>query len=104
MFFFGVGEDSLNGLGTKRVGRLAYRRMPDVLSLFEIVLPDMPGDRLDTLPVLCSLFPNRPVPADIALALVFPVSIAVSCIVFQHPVLRAKYTIIVFVVDILIPR
>ena len=51
VFFFGVGEDALNCLGAKRVGRLAQRRMPDVLDLFEIVLPDMQNT---FLPPICT--------------------------------------------------
>ena len=34
VFFFGVSEDALNGLGAKRVGRLASGGMADVLGLF----------------------------------------------------------------------
>lgn len=55
VFFFGVGEDALNRLGAKRVGRFSYRRMPDVLGLFKVVLPNVPGDSFGALLVLRAL-------------------------------------------------
>ena len=103
MFFFIVGEYSFNRLGAKRVDRLAMGRMSDVLGLLKVVLPDMPGDSLDTLLVLCASLPDWTVLADIALALVFPVSFAVGCGIFKHLVLRTKRAVVVLVVDILIP-
>ena len=57
VFLFGVRKDALNRLRTQRIGCFAERRMPDVLSSLQILLPDMPGYGFRVLPVLRTSFP-----------------------------------------------
>ena len=77
VFFFGVGEDTFNGLGAQCVGLFAQRRMADILCLFNVILPDMPGYGFHTLLILGTLFSYRTILADIAFAFVLSVSFSV---------------------------
>ena len=77
--------------------------MPDIFSLFKVVMPDVSGNGFDTLLVLCALLPYRTILANVPFALVFPVSVPVGCCVFQHFVLRTQHTVVILIVNIFVP-
>lgn len=104
VFLFCVRKDALNGLGSQGVGCLAQGRMSDVLRPFYVLMPDVALNDFGALSALGAAFTDRAVFANVALALVFPVSIAVGGRVAQNFVLRTKYTIVIFIVNIFIPR
>lgn len=78
VFFFGVSEDTFNGLGAQCVGLFAQRRMPDILRLFNVILPDVTGNSFHALLILGALFSDRAILADISFALVFPVTFSIG--------------------------
>ena len=57
VFFLGISENAFNRLRAKSVSCLSQRRMPDIFSLFKVVMPDVSGNGFDTLLVLCALLP-----------------------------------------------
>ena len=104
MFFFRVRKDTLNGLGTQGVGCFAKRRMADILRPFQIILPDVALNCFSALPALRAAFTYRAAFANVAFALVLPISITVGGRITQDLVLWAEDTIVIFIVNIFIPR
>ena len=89
VFFFCVRKDALNRLRTQGVGCLTYRRMPYVLCPLQIFLPDMTGYGFRVLPVLRAFLQFWAIPANIAFALIFPISFTVGGGITENLVLRA---------------
>ena len=105
VFFFRVGKDALNGLRTQRVGfSCQCRRMSHVLRSFYVVVPDMPRHGLCTLLIFGAAFADGTVFANVTFALVLPVAIAIGGGITQNLVLRTENAIVIFIVDIFIPR
>lgn len=104
VFFLGIGKYTFNGLRAQSIGFFADRRMADILRPFDVLLPDMPGDGLYALLTLGALFSHRTVPADIALAFVFPVAFTVGGRIIQGFVLGTDHAVIVLVVYVFVPR
>ena len=102
VFFFRVGKDALNGLRTQRVGFLSNVRMPHVLRAFYVVVPDMARHSLCTLLILGAAFADGAVFADITLAFVLPVALAIGGGIAQNLVLRAENAVVIFIIDIFI--
>ena len=103
VFLFGVRKDALNRPRSQSVGCFAYWRMPDVFRPFQIRLPDMTGYRFRVLPVLCAPLPLWAISANIAFALVFPISFTVGGGITENLVLRAQDTIVIFIVYVRVP-
>ena len=103
MFFFCVRKDALNRLRTQSVGYLAYRRMPDILCSFQILLPDMTGYRFRVLSVLRTILQLRAISANITFALVFLISFTVGSGITENLILRAQDTIVIFIIHVCIP-
>ena len=82
-------------------GCFAYRRMPDVLRPFRILLPDRADDRFGMLLVLYAPLPGGTALADIAF--VFPIPFPVGGGITENLVLRAQDTAVGLSVHIRIP-
>ena len=78
VFFFRVGKDALNGLRTQRTGFLANVRMPHLLRALYVVVPDVARHGLCTLLIFGAAFADRTVFANVTLAFVLPVALAVG--------------------------
>ena len=89
VFLFCVRKDALNRLRTQGVGCLTYRRMPYVFCPLQIFLPDMTGYGFRVLPVLRAFLQFWAIPANIAFALIFPISFTVGGGIAQDLVLQA---------------
>ena len=103
VFLFCVRKDALNRLRTQGVGCLTYRRMPYVFCPLQIFLPDMTGYGFRVLPVLRAFLQFWAIPANIAFALIFPISFTVGSGITENLVLRAQDTIVIFIIYVRIP-
>ena len=103
VFLFGVRKDALNRLRTQGVGCFAERGMADIFRSLQILLPDMTGYCFRMLPVLRTFLQFWAISANIAFALVFPISFAVGSGITQNLVLRTQDTIVIFIVHVCIP-
>ena len=103
VFLSGVRKDALNRLRTQSAGCLAHRRMPDVFCPLQIFLPDMAGYGFRVLPVLRAFLQFWAIPANIAFALIFPISFTVGSGITENLVLRAQDTIVIFIIYVRIP-
>ena len=82
--FFCCSEEALYGLFPLRIHFLHPNRMPDILTLFHVRLPDMPGHYLHMIPAFCALLQIWTSFTDDSAALVFPVSGTVRRMISQH--------------------
>ena len=103
VFLFGVRKDALNRLRTQGIGCFAERGMADIFRSLQILLPDMTGYCFRMLPVLRTFLQFWAISANIAFALVFPISFAVGSGITQNLVLRTQDTIVIFIVHVCIP-
>ena len=90
VFLFGVRKDALNRLRTQGIGCFAERGMADIFRSLQILLPDMTGYCFRMLPVLRTFLQFWAISANIAFALVFPISFAVGSGITQNLVLRTQ--------------
>ena len=98
VFFLRVGKDALNGLRTQRVACLAKRRMPHVLCALYVVVPDMARHGLCVLLIFGAAFADRTAFANVTLAFVLPVALAVGGGIAQNLVLRTENAVVIFIV------
>ena len=102
VFLFGVGKHPLNGLTSHGVCLFPQFGMPDVLSPLYILLPDMAGDRFCATGRSGASLPVRAALANIALALILPVTFPVGRGIAQYLVMGAQHAVVVLI--IYIPR
>ena len=103
MFLFGIRKDTLYRFFSRLVHPLVDRCVPSVVCQFLVVLPDVPGNRLNAILVLCAKMSGGTVGANLWIALVFPVSIPVGGAVVQHLVFRADDAVKMLVIHIFPP-
>jgi len=99
--FFCCSEEALYGLFPLRIHFLHPNRMPDILTLFHVRLPDMPGHYLHMIPAFCALLQIWTSFTDHSAALVFPVSGTVRRMISQHLIVRAYIAVKIFIIHIL---
>ena len=103
VFFFGIRKDTFNGFFSCFVHPLVNRSVPGIVCHFLVFFPDMPGNRLNAVFVLCAKMSGRTVSTNLWITFVFPVAIPVGSAVVQYLVLRADDTVEMLVIHILPP-
>ena len=103
MLLLGIGKDTLNSFLTGLVHRPADRCAAGLLCHFHIVTPDVPGNSLNAVVVLCTKMSGRTVAADLWITFILTVTVTVCRSVFQYLVFRTQNTIIILVIYILPP-
>ena len=104
VFLFRVRKDPLNVLRTQRIGCFAKRRMPDIFRPIYVILPDVARHSFSTLLALGTTFTDRAALINVAFTPILSISIPVGGCITQNLVLRTKYTIVIFIINIFIPR
>ena len=94
-------EEPFCGFFPQGIHFLHSYRMPDILTLFHVWLPDMPRHYLHVIPDFRALAQVRTAFTDCATALVFPVAGTVRCLVCQYLSIRAYIADKVFIIHIL---
>ena len=103
MLLFGICKDPLNGFLTDLVHPLADRCTAGLFCHFHIITPDVLGNCLNVVFVLCAKMSCRAVTTDLWITFVLPITVTVCRAVFQYMVLRTQYAIIILVIYILLP-
>ncbi len=103
VFFFCICKDPFDRLFAACIQLLVFWCIPRILSQFHVVLPDMSRHRFFKALGIRTKMPGWTFLADVASALVFPITFPVRGRVVQRLVLRANDDIIVLVIDILPP-
>ena len=102
MVFFGVGKYPFNCLFSSPVTVSALWRMPEVFGQLHPWFPNVPYDHFLAVFAFGALAAAWAVYANSWVAFVFPISVPVGGAVFQNLIARAKYTVIMFVVNIFV--
>ena len=103
MFLFGICEDSFNGFFSCLVHPPVNWSVPGIVCHFLVFFPDVPGNRLNAILVICAKMSGGTVVTNIWITLVFAVSIPVGGAVVQHLVFRADDAVEMLVIHILPP-
>ena len=101
VLLFGICKDALYGFFSCLVHPLVNRGVAGIVSHFLVFFPDVPGNRLNAILVICAKMPGGTVAADLWIAFIFPVSIPVGGAVLQQLVLRTNDAVEILVIHIL---
>ena len=103
VFLFCICKNTFNGFFPCLVHPLVNRSVPGIVCHFLVFLPDVPGNRLNAILVLCTKMSGWTVTADLWIAFIFPVSFPVGGAVVQYLVFRTDDAVKMLVIYILPP-
>ena len=103
MLLFGIRKNTFNGFFSCLVHPLVNWSVPGIVCHFLVFFPDMSGDRLNAVLVICTKMSGGTVGTNLWVTLVFPVSIPVGGAVVQHLVFRADDAVKMLVIYIFPP-
>ena len=103
VFLFGICKNTLYGFFPCLVHPLVNRSIPGIVSHFLVFFPDVPGNSLNAILVLCAKMSGRTVAADLWITFILPVTFPVGGAVIQYLELRTDDAIKVLIVYILPP-
>ena len=103
MLLFGICKDSFNGFFSCLVHPLVNRSIPGIISHFLVFFPDVPGNSLNAILVLCAKMSGRTVTTNLWITSILPVAILVGGAVIQYLEFRADDAVEVLIIYILPP-
>ena len=103
VLLFAIRKDTFNGFFPCLVHPLVNRSVPGIVCHFLVFFPDVPGNRLNAILVICTKMFGGTVATELWITLVFPVSIPVGGAVVQYLVFRADNTVEMLVIYIFPP-